>query len=85
MENILKTKETIEITKLTKREYETLKYIQMGYSNPEIARIMFVSINTIKAHISSILRKLNVKNRVQAAVWYELYKIKNKKYDKKDE
>lgn len=54
--------------KLTEREYEVLNLIAYGKSNVEIGKIMMVSTNTAKAHVGNILTKLNVKDRVQAAV-----------------
>lgn len=51
---------------LTEREIITLKYISQGYENREIADTIFVSTHTVKAHISSILRKLKAKNRTNA-------------------
>ena len=53
---------------LTVRELETLKLVSEGKSNVEIAEIMMVSKNTAKAHVGSILSKLSVTDRVQAAV-----------------
>ena len=53
---------------LTKREYEVLKYVVMGKSNTEIAEELFISVHTAKAHVCSILQKLSVTHRVQAAV-----------------
>ena len=70
------------MNRLTKRELETLKYLKMGYTNPEISKILCISINTTKAHISSILRKLNVKKRLQAAVLYQKYEMKLNQNDK---
>lgn len=54
--------------KLTQRELEVLKYIVAGKSNPEIARELIVSVHTAKAHVTNILQKMEVKDRVQAAV-----------------
>ena len=51
---------------LTKREMEVLAYICEGYTTPEIAKKLFVTTFTVKAHTASILRKLGVKNRTQA-------------------
>jgi LuxR family maltose regulon positive regulatory protein len=51
---------------LTEREMEVLRYIAEGCSNPEIARRLFVSPNTLKAHSQNIFMKLNVHNRLQA-------------------
>lgn len=55
--------------RLTTREREVLAYIQAGRSNAEIARRLFVSPRTVATQVGSILRKLGVSNRVQAAVW----------------
>ena len=53
---------------LTSREMQILKLITEGYSNIEIAKELFVSINTTKAHVASILQKLEVDDRLQAAL-----------------
>ncbi len=53
---------------LTSREAQILKLITEGYSNNEIANELFVSINTTKAHVASILQKLEVDDRLQAAL-----------------
>lgn len=53
---------------LTKRELDVLRYIVMGKSNPEIASELIISVHTAKAHVCSILRKMEVTDRVQAAV-----------------
>ena len=53
---------------LTARETQILKLITEGYSNNEIANHLFVSINTTKAHVASILQKLEVDDRLQAAL-----------------
>lgn len=53
---------------LTQREYEVLKYVVMGKSNTEIAQELAISVHTAKAHVCSILQKMGVNDRVQAAV-----------------
>lgn len=53
---------------LTEREYEVLKFVVMGKSNTEIADELFISVHTAKAHVCSILQKMSVTHRVQAAV-----------------
>ncbi len=53
---------------LTEREYEVLKLIVMGKSNTEIAEVLSISVHTAKAHVCSILQKMSVDDRVQAAV-----------------
>lgn len=60
---------------LTARETQILKLITEGYSNNEIAKELFVSINTTKAHVASILQKLEVEDRLQAALKALKYKI----------
>ena len=52
--------------KLTDREITILKYITQGFENREIGQKMFISIHTVKAHICSIMKKLNAKNRTNA-------------------
>jgi DNA-binding NarL/FixJ family response regulator len=53
---------------LTPREREVLRHITDGRSNREIARALEVSEKTVKAHVSSVLAKLGVQDRTQAAV-----------------
>ncbi|MFL7871510.1 MAG: LuxR C-terminal-related transcriptional regulator, partial [Anaerolineales bacterium] len=51
---------------LSERELEVLRFIADGLSNPEIARRLYLSPNTLKAHAQNIFLKLDVHNRVQA-------------------
>lgn len=67
--------ESKETYNLTAREKQILKLITEGYSNNEIAKELFVSINTTKAHVASILQKLEVDDRLQAALKALKYKI----------
>lgn len=53
---------------ISDRETEVLKLVVMGKTNPEIAQELFISTHTVKAHISSILEKYQVDDRVQLAV-----------------
>jgi DNA-binding NarL/FixJ family response regulator len=53
---------------LSQRELEVLKLIVEGKSNPEIAKVLYLSPNTIKTHVRGIMNKLSVDDRVQAAV-----------------
>ncbi len=55
-------------TRLTEREQEVLKLLVQGKSNTQIAQELIVSVHTAKAHVCSILQKLCVDDRVQAAV-----------------
>lgn len=52
--------------RLTDREITILKLIMEGYANSQISKTVFISIHTVKAHIASIMRKLNAKNRTNA-------------------
>jgi DNA-binding NarL/FixJ family response regulator len=51
---------------LSAREIDVLQAINLGLSNDAIALSLFISVSTVKTHVSSILRKLNASNRVQA-------------------
>jgi DNA-binding NarL/FixJ family response regulator len=53
---------------LTPRELEVLELLSRGMDNPQIAQTLFLSQHTVKNHVSSILVKLQVQNRIQAAV-----------------
>ena len=53
---------------LTERETEVLKLLARGQANKQIASSLFVEEKTVKAHVSSILRKLGVQSRIQAAL-----------------
>jgi LuxR family transcriptional regulator of csgAB operon len=54
---------------LTDREVEILAMICKGSNNHEIADHLYISTNTVKTHIYNIYRKINVPNRMQAALW----------------
>ncbi len=58
-----------EISKLTPREGDILAQLASGLSNKEIARELDLAESTVKIHIQSILKKLGLSNRVQAAIY----------------
>ncbi len=53
---------------LSSREIEILIKVANGFSNAEIAEMLFISVKTVRTHVSNILGKLNVRDRTQAAV-----------------
>ena len=54
---------------LSERELQVLKLVANGKANAEIAEQLFVSIKTVRAHVSNILSKLHLKDRTQVAVF----------------
>lgn len=60
---------SLELVKLlTAREKQVFKLIGQGYTNPKIAIALFITIRTVKAHVSNIFAKLQVDNRSKVAV-----------------
>lgn len=51
---------------LSSREYEVLLLVAKGHSNAEIAEQLFLSLSTVKTHVSNLLSKMEVKSRTQA-------------------
>ncbi|MCU9552174.1 response regulator transcription factor [Bacillus cereus] len=64
---------SIQVDVLTARENEVLQLLAKGMSNKEIASVLVITEKTVKAHVSSILSKLHLSDRTQAA----LYAVKN--------
>ncbi|QSZ27900.1 response regulator transcription factor [Aceticella autotrophica] len=73
--NVIKNVEKNDFKKdLTKREFEILSLIAKGYTNKDIAENLYLSEKTVKNHVYNIFKKLDVKDRTQAAI----YLIKNR-------
>jgi DNA-binding NarL/FixJ family response regulator len=58
-----------EAAPLTTRELQVLRHVALGLSNREIGRSLGISVETVKEHVQNILRKIDVNDRTQAAVW----------------
>ena len=61
-----------ETLDLTRREQEILQLVAEGHSNANLAKMLWVTEQTIKFHLSNIYRKLNVSNRTEAAHWAQV-------------
>jgi DNA-binding NarL/FixJ family response regulator len=66
-----------EENNLTAREIEVLELIAEGMINKEIARQLFISEKTVKNHVSSIFRKLQISDRTQAAIYAFKHNIRS--------
>ncbi len=67
------------VAELTSREIQVLQLVANGYTNAEIAQELFVSTPTVKTHVSNILSKLNLRDRIQAVIFaYENSLLDNK-------
>ena len=70
------TNKTIQLHEdLTNREREVLMQIAQGKSNQEIADELFITLKTVKTHVSNILSKLEVEDRTQAAIYAFKHKL----------
>jgi DNA-binding NarL/FixJ family response regulator len=58
---------------LTRRELEILTLVAEGHSNAQLARMLWVTEQTVKFHLSNIYRKLNVANRTEASRWAQVH------------
>jgi DNA-binding NarL/FixJ family response regulator len=58
---------------LTRRELEILRLVAEGHSNAQLARMLWVTEQTVKFHLSNIYRKLDVANRTEASRWAQVH------------
>jgi DNA-binding NarL/FixJ family response regulator len=58
---------------LTKREVEILRLVADGHSNAQLAKMLWVTEQTVKFHLSNVYRKLDVANRTEASRWAQLH------------
>jgi DNA-binding NarL/FixJ family response regulator len=82
MEELSRTKEPqrlgdASLAKLTRRELDVLRELTTGKTNKEIAECLFISENTVKYHVHSILDKLDLPNRRDAAKFAKEHGIKD--------
>jgi DNA-binding NarL/FixJ family response regulator len=70
LQSRMKASRTVrEKADLTHREAEILTLLSIGLSNDDIADKLFISSNTVKTHLYRVFKKINVPNRLQAALW----------------
>lgn len=69
---------------LTKREYEVFELIGKGYNNTQIAKQLYITVNTVKKHVSQIFSKLDITERTQAAIMSSSHFAGRTQFKKKD-
>jgi DNA-binding NarL/FixJ family response regulator len=69
MQKTLKSEDERTNSELTPREADVLRYVAQGYSNKQIASMLSISTTTVRTHVSSLLRKLDLENRTQLALY----------------
>jgi DNA-binding NarL/FixJ family response regulator len=75
VQELTRTDKKSDNLNLTRREMDVLEMLVKGNSNRDMAEAMFISEKTVKNHLTSIFRKLGVKDRTQAAVFAIRHKI----------
>ena len=66
------TSSAAEAAELTNRERQILQLVAEGHSNAQLAKMLWVTEQTVKFHLSNVYRKINVSNRTEAARWAQL-------------
>ena len=62
-----------DLPDLTRRELEILQLVSEGHSNTQLAKMLWVTEQTVKFHLSNVYRKLDVSNRTEASRWAQLH------------
>jgi DNA-binding CsgD family transcriptional regulator len=62
-----------DLPDLTRRELEILQLVAEGHSNTQLAKMLWVTEQTVKFHLSNVYRKLDVANRTEASRWAQLH------------
>ena len=62
-----------DLPDLTRRELEILRLVAEGHSNTQLAKMLWVTEQTVKFHLSNVYRKLDVSNRTEASRWAQLH------------
>ena len=66
------TNSAAEAAELTNRERQILQLVAEGHSNAQLAKMLWVTEQMVKFHLSNVYRKINVSNRTEAARWAQL-------------
>ena len=64
-----RTPERSGVAGLTRREAEILRLVARGNSNPDVARLLWITNHTVKFHLANAYRKLGIRNRIEASQW----------------
>ncbi len=64
-----RTPERSAVAGLTRRETEILRLVAEGNSNPDVARLLWITNHTVKFHLANTYRKLGIRNRIEASQW----------------
>jgi DNA-binding NarL/FixJ family response regulator len=67
--------EPVDVPELTRRELEILRLVAEGLSNSQLAKMLWVTEQTVKFHLSNIYRKLDVSNRTEASRWAQVHGV----------
>jgi DNA-binding NarL/FixJ family response regulator len=62
---------------LTEREEQVLAAVASGRTNNEISAELYITLSTVKTHITSLMTKIGARNRVEIAIWaYETHRVR---------